>query len=179
MAENNNNQNFTKANFDFDNLPYLTNPYRKLNLQGVGIGLINLPANEGYTFTHSHAEQEEVYIVISGKGIILIDGELIEIQHGDLVRVSPAAKRALKADQETDLFIICAGGVAKDYPKNSNSRYLIDDGIPDYDDIPPWYENNPDIIAKNSLLKERMLKAETKRKQREAIGKNEDDFSGL
>ncbi len=160
-------KNFTKANLDFDNLPYLTNPYKKLELQSVGIGLINLPPNEGYTFTHSHAEQEEVYIVVSGKGIILIDGELIEIQRGDLVRVSPTAKRAIKADRETYLFIICAGGVAKGYPKNSNSRYLIDDGIPDYDDIPPWYQDNPDIIAKNILLKERMLKAQTKRKQGE------------
>lgn len=170
MAENknnnqNNNQNFTKAHFDLENLPYLTNPYRKLQLQGVAIGLINLPPDEGYTFTHSHAEQEEVYIVVSGKGIILIDGELIEIQRGDCVRVSPAAKRALKADKETYLFVICAGGVAQGYPKNSNSRYLIDDGIPDYDDIPPWYQDNSDIIAKNALLKERMLKAEAKRKQ--------------
>lgn len=161
----NHNQNFTKASFDFDSLPYLTNPYRKLNLQSVGIGLINLPPNEGYTFTHSHAEQEEVYIVVSGKGVILIDGELIEVQRGDLVRVSPTAKRAIKADQETDLFVICAGGVTQGYPQNSNSRYLIDDGIPDYDDIPPWYQDNPDIIAKNAVLKERMLKAQAKRKQ--------------
>ncbi|WP_371357392.1 cupin domain-containing protein [Hydrocoleum sp. CS-953] len=129
------------------------------------MGLINLPPNEGYTFTHSHAEQEEVYIVVSGKGFILIDGELIEIQRGDLVRVSPRAKRAIKAAQETDLFVICAGGVTQGYPQNSNSRYLIDDGIPDYDDIPPWYQDNPDIIAKNYVLKERMLKAQAKRKQ--------------
>ncbi len=161
----NHNKNFTKANFNFDNLPYLTNPYRKLNLQSVGIGLINLPPNEGYTFTHSHVEQEEVYIVVSGKGVILIDGELIEIQRGDLVRVSPRAKRAIKADKETDLFVICAGGVAQIYPQNYNSRYLIDDGIPDYDYIPPWYQDNPDIIAKNYILKERILKAQAKRKQ--------------
>ncbi|MGB3508152.1 MAG: cupin domain-containing protein [Microcoleaceae cyanobacterium] len=180
MAENkNSNQNFTKAHFAFDHLPYLTNPYKKLNLQGVGIGLINLPPDVGYTFTHSHAEQEEVYIVVSGKGIILIDGELIEIQRGDLVRVSPTAKRALKADKETDLFVICAGGVAKNYPKNSNSRYLIDDGIPDYDDIPYWYQDNPDIIAKNAVLKERMLKAQAKQKRGKVRGKKEDDFSSL
>lgn len=170
MTENkNNNQNFTKAHFDFDHLPYLTNPYTKLNLQGVGIGLINLPPDVGYTFTHSHTEQEEVYIVVSGKGIILIDGKLIEIQRGNLVRISPATKRALKADKETNLFVIFAGGVPKNYPKNSNSRYLIDDGIPDYDDIPLWYQNNPDIVANNALLKKRILKAQAKRIQENNI----------
>jgi hypothetical protein len=49
-------------------LPQLTNPWRQLNLQGVALGLIRLPAGDGYTFTHSHAEQEEVYIVVEGKG---------------------------------------------------------------------------------------------------------------
>ncbi|MDJ0734138.1 MAG: cupin domain-containing protein [Nostocaceae cyanobacterium] len=156
---------FTKVHFDFDNLSYLTSPRQQLNLQAVGIGLIQLPPDEGYTFTHSHAEQEEVYIVVAGRGLILVDGELIEIKRGDLIRVSPPAKRALKAAKDTNLFVICAGGVAADYPHNPTARYLIDDGIPDYDDIPPWYEDRPDIAERNAKLKARMLKAKTKREQ--------------
>ncbi len=158
---------FTKAHFDFDNLPYLTSPRHQLHLQAVGIGLIQLPPNEGYTFTHSHAEQEEVYIVIAGRGLIVIDGELITIERGDLVRVSPSAKRALKAAEDTGLFVICTGGVAVGYPHNANARYLIDDGIPDYDDIPVWYQNRPDIIERNTKLKARMLNAQNKRSQQQ------------
>ncbi|MFB2918323.1 cupin domain-containing protein [Aerosakkonema funiforme] len=167
MSENTNINPFTKAHFDFDSLPFLTNPYKQLNLQAVGLGFIHLPPDEGYTFTHSHAEQEEVYIVVQGQGTILVDGELIPIERGDCVRVSPSAKRALKADKENALLVICAGGVAAGYPKNSNSRYLIDDGIPDYDDIPPWYEGNPEVAAKNAQLKERMLKSQAKRQQQD------------
>lgn len=161
-----NNEAYTKGHFDFASLPYLTNPRQQLNLSAVGIGLIQLPPFEGYTFTHSHAEQEEVYIVIEGQGVMLIDGELIEITRGDIVRVSPQARRALKSEGEAPLFVICAGGVPQGYPKNSNARYLIDDGIPHYDDIPPWYEGRQDIVQRNRLLNERMLKAQAKRQQK-------------
>ena len=60
---------YTKVHFNFETLGWLTNPRRKLNLQAVALGFINLPSNEGYTFTHSHAKQEEVYIVIDGSGV--------------------------------------------------------------------------------------------------------------
>ncbi|MGF1486068.1 MAG: cupin domain-containing protein [Prochloraceae cyanobacterium] len=158
-----NNPSFTKVNLDFDNLPYLTNPWRKLNLHAVTIGLIKIPANEGYTFTHSHAKQEEVYVVIEGSGKMQLDSEIIPINSGYLIRVSPATKRALKANENTPLFVICAGGVAEGYPQNSNARYLIDDGIPDYDDIPEWYRENPEIKSRNARLKERMLKSQEKK----------------
>ncbi|NJL66822.1 MAG: cupin domain-containing protein [Microcoleus sp. SM1_3_4] len=159
--------NFTKAHFDFHNLPQLTNPWRQLQLQGVALGLIRLSAGEGYTFTHSHSQQEELYIVVEGKGAIAIDGQLIALESGDIVRVAPPAKRALKADDNTDLFVICTGGLAAGYPKQANARYLIDDGIPDYDDIPPWYRGNPEIVERNARLKERMLKAKAKRESQQ------------
>jgi len=164
---------FTKAHFDFDHLPYLTSPWQQLNLRGVALGLIRLPPNEGYTFTHSHAEQEEVYVVIEGKGLMLVDEELLSLERGDIVRVSPAARRALKAAEDNSLFAICAGGVAAGYPKQPNSRYLIDDGSPHYDDTPPWYKGNPEIMKRNAQLKERMLKAQAKRAK---LGQEEDDF---
>ena len=150
---------FTKAHFDFDKLPYLSNPWRKLNLHSVSLGLIKLPPSEGYTFTHHHLKQEEIYIVVEGKGQMLLNGELIDIERGDIVRVSPPTKRALKADSEAFLFVICTGGVTEGYPQSSNARYLIDDGVPDYDNIPPWYEKRPDIIARNNRLKARMQKS--------------------
>lgn len=135
---------YNKYHFDFANLPWLTSPRRQLDLHSVAIGLINLPPNEGYTFTHRHRKQEEVYIVIEGGGIIQVDDELLEIGRGDAVRVSPQTRRALKAGDH-GLLVICAGGVAEGYPTNPNSRYMIDDGIADYDDIPLWYRGNSEV----------------------------------
>jgi hypothetical protein len=153
---------YTKYHYDFDTLPWLTSPRRQLDLQGVALGLINLPSNEGYTFTHTHRKQEEVYIVIKGSGRILLDEELLDLVEGDMVRVSPETKRALKANSE-GMFIICSGGIPQGYPDNPNARYLIDDGVPDYNDIPPWYRGDPKVAEKNSQLQQRQMKARARK----------------
>ena len=103
---------------------------------------------------HQHEEQEEVYMVINGRGIIHIDGENISLQKGDFINVVPESKRALKAADDSDLIFICAGAVSTGkYPKSPNSKALIDDGIPDYDNVPPWYEGNEKIAEINQRLK--------------------------
>lgn len=149
---------YTKVHFAFESLPNLLNPRKKLNLQGVAVGVINLKPGQGYTFTHSHREQEELYMVIKGSGQIYLDGTLESVEKGDFIRVSPHVRRALKASQK-GLFIICAGGVPAGYPKNENARYLIDDGIPYYDDIPPWSKDDPEASRRNARLAERMAKS--------------------
>jgi hypothetical protein len=156
---------YTKAHFDFATLPWLTSPRKQLDLKGVALGLIRIPPDEGYTFTHTHREQEEVYIVIEGSGVIAVNDDIVEISPGDLVRVSPESRRALKAHGQ-GLLVICAGGIPMGYPRNPDSRYMIDDGVPDYDDIPEWYRGRADIIDKNQTLKERMLKARHKKAAR-------------
>lgn len=153
---------FTKVHYDFTSLPWLTSPRKQLHLKGVALGFINIPADEGYSFTHSHRKQEEVYIVIKGNGSILVDNETIALLPGDIIRVAPEAKRALKAGH-SGILIICAGAVPAGYPQDPHARYLIDDGIPDYDDIPPWYQGDQNVIEKNNRLKERYLKTIRKR----------------
>lgn len=157
---------YTKAHFDFDTLPWLTSPRKQLNLKGVGLGLIRIPSDEGYTFTHTHREQEEVYIVIEGSGVIAVNDELVELGRGDIIRVSPSSRRALKA-HAGGMFIICAGCIPMGFPKNPNSRYMIDDGIPNYDDIPSWYQGQDEIIQKNTRLKEQMEKTRQKKEQKQ------------
>ncbi len=156
---------YDKVHFDWKGLPPLTSPRRLLGLKGVALGLINLAPGQGYTFTHRHREQEEVYIVLSGSGLLLIDGEEVPVAAGDLVRVDPASRRALNNAGKEPLRIICAGGVPAGYPKHAGSRYLIDDGIPDYDDIPPWYAGDPGVERNNAALKERYLRSLAKRRK--------------
>ena len=155
-------EDFTKTHFDFASLPWLTSPRQKLKLEGVALGLINLPPNEGYTFTHTHRKQEEVYLVIEGSGCISVNGDLTELVRGDCIRVSPHASRALKA-HDNGLLAVCCGAVPMGYPHNPESRYMIDDGIPNYDEIPEWYQGREDIIQRNQELKKRMARAAQKR----------------
>lgn len=159
---------YSKAHFNFDTLGWLTSSRKKLDLQAVALGFIKLPSNEGYTFTHSHAEQEEAYIVIDGAGVMQVNDEIIDLVKGDVVRVSPTAKRALKA-KEAGIFVICSGAIPMGYPKEANARYLIDDGIPHYNDVPLWYADNADVKERNAELKARMLKSQAKKaKQNES-----------
>ena len=146
---------YTKTRLDLDDLPnWLTFLKEDLNLKALGLSVARLPAGKGYTIMHQHEEQEEVYMVLSGRGIIHIDCKDISLQEGDFVNVVPESKRALKAANDSDLIFICAGAVSTGkYPKSPKSRALIDDGIPDYDSVPPWYEGNEKIAEINKRLK--------------------------
>jgi uncharacterized cupin superfamily protein len=58
---------------------------------------------------HRHREQEEAYLVISGSGQILLDGEVSDLTQWDLVRVSPEVVRAFAAGSE-GMEIVAVGG---------------------------------------------------------------------
>lgn len=157
---------YSKVHVDLDALPALSSPWRALGSRGVALGLIALPEGEGYTFTHSHEIQEELYVVLEGEGTLLVDGEELPLRRGDLVRVSPEARRALRSTGPGRLFVLAAGGVPAGFPRDPNARYLIDDGIPHYDDLPPWCAGDPAVRARNEALRERMLRARERRTQR-------------
>lgn len=58
---------------------------------------------------HRHGEQEEVYIVASGSGQVLLDGEVHELVAWDVVRVAPQVVRAFAAGPQ-GLELIAIGG---------------------------------------------------------------------
>ena len=146
---------YNLTNISFDSPPqWLTSLKEPLELSGIGVSIFNLPPGKGYTFMHAHEEQEEVYVVLSGKGIIQIEDESIELVSGDFVRVSPPTLRAIKSDDECSMAGIIVGGVAKSgYPKYKGSKTLIDDGIPDWENLPPWCIGNEKIAKINQRLK--------------------------
>jgi mannose-6-phosphate isomerase-like protein (cupin superfamily) len=58
---------------------------------------------------HSHREQEEAYVVVSGSGRIRLDDEIRDVGHWDVIRVAPEVVRAFEAGPE-GLEIIAIGG---------------------------------------------------------------------
>ncbi|MDP6339053.1 MAG: cupin domain-containing protein [Candidatus Marinimicrobia bacterium] len=118
------------------------------------MGLARIPAGRGYTFIHQHEKQEEVYVVLGGKGIIYIDGENIDLVPGDIVKVDAVARRCLKADDKSELVCLILGALpAEGFPRKAGSTTLIDDGIPDWENLPPWYVGNEKVIEINKKLK--------------------------
>jgi mannose-6-phosphate isomerase-like protein (cupin superfamily) len=45
---------------------------------------------------HSHREQEEAYVVVSGSGQMRLDDEIVELRAWDVVRVAPAVVRGFE-----------------------------------------------------------------------------------
>ena len=51
-------------------------------------------------FGHSHREQEEAYVVLSGSGRVRLDDEIVELKQWDVVRVAPETVRGFEGGPE-------------------------------------------------------------------------------
>lgn len=58
-------------------------------------------------FLHIHKLHEELYIFIKGNGEFQVDGKIIPVEEGSVVRVSPAGKRSVRNNGTTPLIMIC------------------------------------------------------------------------
>ncbi len=96
----------------------------KLSLTGAEISVNNLPAGAGVPFVHSHKQNEEIYVVLAGRGKAIIDGEAVELAAGDWVRISPAAKRQFSAADDSAISFACI-----QVKENSLEGYTMDDAI--------------------------------------------------
>jgi len=75
----------------------------------IGVSLWRYAPNLRNPTGHKHREQEEAYLVVSGSGQILLDGEVKELRQWDLVRVPPEVVRAFAAGPD-GLDIVAVGG---------------------------------------------------------------------
>lgn len=64
--------------------------HEALGLTGAEVSINTVPPNGGVPFAHVHTNNEELYIVLEGKGELWIDGETLPIQAGDSFRIDPA-----------------------------------------------------------------------------------------
>ena len=81
--------------------------HEALGLTGAEVSINTVPPNGGVPFVHVHTNNEELYIVLEGKGELWIDGETLPIQAGDSFRIDPADKRAIRAAADSSLKYIC------------------------------------------------------------------------
>ncbi len=101
-----------------------TELHDKLSLTGAEISMNNLPAGTSVPFIHSHKNNEEIYVVLAGKGKAVIDGETVELMAGDWIRVSPAGKRQFFAAEDSGISFACI-----QVKENSLEGYTMDDAI--------------------------------------------------
>lgn len=96
----------------------------KIGLTGAEISVNVLPAGASVPFVHAHRQNEEIYIILDGKGSMVLDGERIELNANDYLRVSPAVKRQIFADSKTAIKYVCI-----QVKENSLENYTATDAI--------------------------------------------------
>lgn len=67
-----------------------------LELSGCEISVNTVPEGFKVPFNHKHKQNEEVYIILKGEGIITVDGTRINVKEGSAVKVLPEASRTIE-----------------------------------------------------------------------------------
>lgn len=82
---------------------------KHLDSRDLGVSRFTYAPGFRSTSAHRHREQEEAYVVASGAGRALLDGEVVELVDGDVLRVAPQVARAFEAGPD-GLELIAIGG---------------------------------------------------------------------
>ena len=81
-----------------------------------------LPTGVAVPFYHSHRENEENYIILSGAGRFQVDDEAFNIAEGSVIRVSTNCDRNIKCTSAEPMTYICIQA-----KEGSLGKYTADD----------------------------------------------------
>ena len=103
-------------------VPGIEGRFARSSIDSEHLGISHFRYAPGFRATagHHHREQEEAYIVVGGSGRILVEGEVHELRPWDVVRLSPAAVRALEAGPDGLEFI----AIGSDRPEGGDGEQV-------------------------------------------------------
>lgn len=58
-------------------------------------------------FLHTHKEHEELYFFLGGEGEFQVDGHVVPVKEGSVVRVAPAGRRSVRNNGTEPLIMLC------------------------------------------------------------------------
>ncbi len=106
-----------------------------LGLTGTEISCGVLPNRGAMPFLHAHRENEEVYVFVSGRGQMLVDGEVFDVSEGSVVRVAPAGVRSWRSTSDEPLVYLVIQA-----KEGSLRQWTLTDGVGGAG-APVWPEN--------------------------------------
>ena len=68
-----------------------------IDSEQIGLTRITYEPDTRSRIGHSHREQEEVYLVLSGSGRVKLDDDILDLRPWDVVRVAPATIRGFQS----------------------------------------------------------------------------------
>jgi mannose-6-phosphate isomerase-like protein (cupin superfamily) len=96
---------------------------KELESRDLGVSLWRYAPDLRNPTAHTHREQEEAYVVISGSGRVRLNDEIHELRQWDVLRVAPEVLRGFEAGPEGLEYIAIGGpkpeggdGVTSDTP---------------------------------------------------------------
>ena len=100
-----------------EHAPQLESRFGRKHLDSKHLGVSYFRYAPGFRLEtgHSHREQEEVYVVVSGSGRAKLGDEVIELAMWDALRVAPAVIRSFEAGPD-GMELLCIGGRKPDGP---------------------------------------------------------------
>ena len=78
-----------------------------LGLTSCEISLNTAPKGFKVPFNHKHKQNEEIYIILKGEGVITVDGEQIPVKEGSCVKVGTGAARTIENAADGEMSFIC------------------------------------------------------------------------
>ncbi|WP_276709595.1 cupin domain-containing protein [Campylobacter rectus] len=103
-----------------------------LGLSGCELSINELPTNASVPFVHSHKQNEELYLVLKGGGMLFVGGEETAVSEGDAIHIDPAGKRCFKVGAQGMKFICIQT------KRGSLEQYTMDDGVINEDVKSSW-----------------------------------------
>jgi len=70
---------------------------KALELENSALSYQRVPPGYRFPYGHTHATQEEVYVVLRGSGRMKLNDEIVELEEWDAVRVPPGMWRGYEA----------------------------------------------------------------------------------
>lgn len=99
----------SRSSVDFDSRERFISLRRALDVESFGINQMTLlPGQRGRI--HRHHEQEEVYVVLRGRLTLVVEGDPLELDAGEVVRLPPRVRRQLANDGEEPCVVLALGG---------------------------------------------------------------------
>jgi mannose-6-phosphate isomerase-like protein (cupin superfamily) len=88
---------------------------KALELERCAVSYQRVPPGYRFPYGHTHATQEEVYVVVRGGGRMKLDDEIVELGEWDAVRVPPGTWRGYEAGPEgLELLVVGAPNLGED-----------------------------------------------------------------
>ena len=78
-----------------------------LGATGSELSFQTLVPGQDSGFLHTHKTHEELYFILKGEGVYQVDGDMIPVTEGSVIRVAPEGKRALKNTGAEDMVMLC------------------------------------------------------------------------